>query len=215
MHTRPNPPSRRLTTIVAGPEGHATHERATQQIEEILQEIASNLPPGSEDGKPIDNPIDDGNHLVHETRPPEEIIRTRLRKMFRSSEAGEFIMIPMSWYRHIRREYRGQSRAYHDAIHLLAYIISHYRRKRMHPGRLLHLHAEEVNNLFDITEQQRKAALRYLEQAGFIQRIRIKGFVPWFPKTSGTYVFYVPVPERIATITSVPGQHPRLMYRRP
>ena len=114
------------------------------------------------------------------------------------------IVIPLSWYEKIRREYRGVPRAYIEAIQLLGFIVFAYRRKDFIRNHLFRPEPKQFEKLFDLRRDTRKAAMQHLEQQGLIYRIVIRGLVPWYDNqdaTPGSYLFVVPRPGKIRQIT--------------
>jgi len=122
---------------------------------------------------------------------------------YTSKHAFPSITVPLSWHEHMTREYRGQQRAYHDAILILAYICFCYKHDLM-PSPFLRLRPGEIQEALDITEGGRKSALHYLDENGLIYRFVIKGLVPWYRRedaTSGSYLYVVPRFLHIKKIT--------------
>lgn len=113
---------------------------------------------------------------------------------------SEYIRIPLSWYRHIVRPFRATELAYHEAISVLAYVVGKYITGR-YQGDLLYVRTELLCNLFGMSTDAEKKAVRFLVSEGYLTRVIIKGFLPWSPTTKGTYRLLLPVLDKLIQIT--------------
>lgn len=116
----------------------------------------------------------------------------------------DYLRIPLSWFKYIRRSKYGRPVPYLDAIHILALIVFNVRQDLNYTG-FLRIEPEELKEVFGISRKRRLRALRYLAQhAKLIHRFVIRGQVPWYDrpdKTKGSYLYVLPRPAVIAAIT--------------
>jgi len=120
-----------------------------------------------------------------------------------SKTSFQHLQIPFSWYKELKREYRGREVADIDAIQILAYVVYCYRLEYT-PQILLRIRPRELQSSLDITEGRTQSSIRHLEKEGLIKRIIIKGITPWYyreDKTSGSYRYIVPKPKKLREIT--------------
>ena len=163
------------------------------------------------DSDPAELTLTEDAHSPNGSAPPE-LVRDAVGKRLNGVLAGNgrthpYVHIPVSWYEHITRDFRGRQRPYLEAIHVLSYFVFRYRTTSF-PGGLLWLQPGQLEELFGLSEGQRQSVLKYLSKEGLLFRLLVQGFTPWYPEKyskSGNYVFVAPIPEAINEIThSVP-----------
>lgn len=136
-----------------------------------------------------------------------DVIVDAVREVFGGDDLH--LRIPLSWFDALKRPYRGKRQTDHVAVLVLAYIVMRYRiRERIDPPGLLHLHPE-VDRRLGITKERRTGALHFLEKEGYVQRVVIRGIIPWWDpgkRRAGSYLFVLPQPAALLKLAS--GRHP-------
>ena len=136
-----------------------------------------------------------------------DVVVDAVREVF--GEEDLHLRIPLGWFDVLKRPYRGKDQTDHVAVLVLAYIVMRYRvRERIDPPGLLHLHPE-VDRQLGITKERRTGALHYLEQEGYVQRVVIRGIIPWWDpgkRRAGSYLFVLPQPAGLMRLPA--GRHP-------
>ena len=194
----PSPTVHGSFQIKSGLLGTPSQKQARAFINEVL---LSALPPDSEHRNQAGEE-DHGKgaiayHLERMLRDASLVSRPGERQ----SRSRDYALIPLRWFTTITRE-RGRApyrthRAYHEAIHLLGYILFKYSSPYRIPGEMLILKKSDLCKAFGISEYAFREALRYLGREGYVYRVACRGFVPWRPKKLGTYLFVVPRLERL------------------
>lgn len=116
-----------------------------------------------------------------------------------------FAVVPRRWYKHVRtvrgRGATRSSRAYFEAIHILAYVVFMYRGQGRFAGAILHMNQKSICTMLGITSDDYLRAVRYLQREGYITRIVIRGHVPWDPRAAGVYTFAIPRMPKLNQVT--------------
>ena len=136
--------------------------------------------------------------LLRSGRGKDEPLQGHGKKVY--SEMTEFIQIPISWYSHIKRTYRGKPRTYPEAVQILGYVTSKYVSGQF-GGELLHVSSTKLRDLFGLTEDAEQAAVKYLVENNYLCRLVILGFVPWNDSKKGSWRFLIPRYDKLIGIT--------------
>ena len=137
-------------------------------------------------------------------QPFKDTVGDTLFKSKSPENYHQYMRIPLSWYQEIQHVHYGSDTPYHDAIQLLGYIVFCYRLDRAIPQLLLRIRPHEIEAFLGIKKDRMLRAFRHLEDKQLIERLVIKGVVPWYPRddrTSGSYRFILPFPDRLREIT--------------
>ena len=117
--------------------------------------------------------------------------------------------VPLVWFHKLKRDYRGEKRTYHEAVLVLAYVVGRYATGDVDRPGLLYVQPRgkgyderSVDAVLDLTVEQRTAALVFLEGKGLLQRVLVRGVVPWWHKGKrGSYLFVVPQIQEIRKLS--------------
>jgi len=154
-------------------------------------------------------PIDVYNHLDNISTLSSELTHD-ISSIFADGSDGLYreshfyLPTPLSWFQELTRSYRGQERAYIDAILILSYIVLLSRIPEARLSPIVRLRPGEIKRELDITEECRSRGMKFLRDEELIDVLLIKGLVPWYredDRTSGTYQFAIPRPKEIRKIT--------------
>lgn len=125
------------------------------------------------------------------------------REMTDTEATHKHIRIPFSWYRELRRSYRGKEVPYIDAIQILGFILFCYRMESI-PNYIYRVRPQEFQTNFGINKDRSRKAIKYLENNDILSRIIVKGITPWYyrsDRTPGTYRYVILHPKEIRGIT--------------
>lgn len=201
----------RLEALVKGVVTRAQRARRAETSSDAKEPVSSS--PSSRESR------DNISYLEQQVRRLKKETRDvflRGTQFFEFSEGGDlfksespknyhqYMRIPLSWYQEIERSHYNNTVPYHDAIQILGYIVLCYRLDRMIPQLLLRIRPQEIQSFLGIKEDRMRRAFRHLEDDKLIERIVFKGMVPWYDRddrTSGSYRFIIPYPDRLRAIT--------------
>lgn len=118
---------------------------------------------------------------------------------------GAHVRVPLAWFGRLTETKRGVEAPNTDAILVLAYVVARFAGGHVEPPGVLYVGVEKagagsvpthpsVGDALRLTTDRRKGAIRYLSGRGLLERVVIKGTVPWWPepRTRGSYLFVVP-----------------------